>query len=316
MALANTAATEFGHSSLTPHHVLLGILREGSSTAIAVLGQLEVDLAELAHQTTAHLRGQTRIFTLAAQPTPQGAMSVINDAVAAANELHAAHVGCEHLLLAITRAQTTPASQLLARFSVTAKRVMAVMKSMTPATAAPETMPGAVEATAIGLARPEAARPMPGLMPAGRCALCDRVRGEDAGAVAIADLRLSRVFLGDNQGCAGWCVLLLKSHIEHLDVLPLDMQSALFGEVAAVARAIRAVFSTSGSDDRPPRINYECLGNQAAHIHWHVIPRHGDDPDPRNAVWGWPAERLRGAMTSEERAGLAMRIGAELREAK
>jgi diadenosine tetraphosphate (Ap4A) HIT family hydrolase len=27
------------------------------------------------------------------------------------------------------------------------------------------------------------------------------------------------------------------------------------------------------------------LGNQIAHIHWHLIPRPADDPAPREAVW-------------------------------
>src|SRR2546422_1234265 len=33
------------------------------------------------------------------------------------------------------------------------------------------------------------------------------------------------------------------------------------------------------------KINYELLGNQLPHIHWHIIPRLADDPSPREAVW-------------------------------
>ena len=32
-------------------------------------------------------------------------------------------------------------------------------------------------------------------------------------------------------------------------------------------------------------MNYELLGNQIAHIHWHLIPRPADDPAPRQPVW-------------------------------
>jgi len=32
-------------------------------------------------------------------------------------------------------------------------------------------------------------------------------------------------------------------------------------------------------------MNYELLGNQIAHIHWHLIPRRADDPAPRQPVW-------------------------------
>jgi len=130
------------------------------------------------------------------------------------------------------------------------------------------------------------------------CDLCDRLararRGEHPGLIAV--LPESTVFLADTQGCPGWCVLVLNDHAEHLDDLPLSRQERLFADVAAVARAIRAVHG-------PVRINYECLGNQSPHVHWHVIPRHANDPTPREAVWGWTREALRGQMPESDRRG-------------
>jgi len=146
------------------------------------------------------------------------------------------------------------------------------------------------------------------------CPLCDVVNrcrdGSHPGL--IATLPECHVVLGDNQGCAGWCVLVLREHAEHLDELAGERQQAIFGEVSRVAGAIRRVFPASGAGGGPPRINYECLGNQVHHIHWHVIPRHADDPDARNAVWGWPAERLRGAIDDAARAALIARLRAEI----
>lgn len=144
------------------------------------------------------------------------------------------------------------------------------------------------------------------------CLLCARVGGESGPMTRVADLPETIVFLNDQQGCAGWCVLVLREHAEHLGALAIERQHRIFGEVARVAGAIRAAFPTSGVGGGPPRINYECLGNLTPHIHWHVIPRHGDDPEPRAAVWGWPAERLRGAMGEGERAGLAAILRAAL----
>ena len=141
------------------------------------------------------------------------------------------------------------------------------------------------------------------------CPLCDRLKSPDpAPLVRIAAFRQSTAFLNDQQGCAGWCVLVLNRHVEHLDELPEEAQVALFAEVSGVARAIRAVHATTGAGGGPPRINYECLGNQTAHVHWHVIPRHADDPEPRKPVWGWPEERLAGSMTRAERVALAAKI--------
>jgi diadenosine tetraphosphate (Ap4A) HIT family hydrolase len=142
------------------------------------------------------------------------------------------------------------------------------------------------------------------------CPLCERLAGPDA--MLIATLAESAVLLGDNQGCRGWCVLVLRRHVEHLDELDEARQARVFAEVARVARAIRAEFPASGAGGGPPRINYECLGNQVAHVHWHVIPRHADDPDPRSAVWGRAAADLRGDMSGADRQALATRLRARL----
>ncbi len=128
----------------------------------------------------------------------------------------------------------------------------------------------------------------------------------------IAQLDETCAVLSERQGCRGWCVLILKEHVEHLDELSIDRQGRVFADVSRVARAIRAVFATSGVGGGPPRINYECLGNQAAHVHWHVIPRHADDPDPKNAIWGWSEERLRGYCSAREDAELAEMLRASL----
>lgn len=136
------------------------------------------------------------------------------------------------------------------------------------------------------------------------CPLCAAL--ETPGKLTpLAKLGECDVFLNDKQGCLGWCVLVLREHVEHMDAMTLERQARVFGEVALAARALRQHFG-------PVRINYECLGNQVHHVHWHVIPRHADDPDPKNAIWGWPAERLAGAMSDEARASLAAALKAGL----
>jgi diadenosine tetraphosphate (Ap4A) HIT family hydrolase len=148
------------------------------------------------------------------------------------------------------------------------------------------------------------------------CEICDRIQEIKAGKHPLFLDELSETFavLGDNQGCPGWCVLLLKDHIEHLALLSIERQQRVFADVARVAGAIRAEFATSGAGGTPPRINYECLGNVAAHVHWHVVPRHADDPTPRAPVWGWSADALRGTMSMEERKELAARLRTRLRD--
>ncbi|MBL9002322.1 MAG: HIT domain-containing protein [Phycisphaerae bacterium] len=140
------------------------------------------------------------------------------------------------------------------------------------------------------------------------CPLCQTLTSAKANPHYLAELGESVVLLGENQGCPGWCVLIAKDHIEHLAEWPRDRQARLFDDVARVAAAVRAAFPGGGAGGGPVRINYECLGNQVAHVHWHVIPRHADDPTPRQAVWGWTPEQLRGGMTATQRVALALQL--------
>jgi hypothetical protein len=36
---------------------------------------------------------------------------------------------------------------------------------------------------------------------------------------------------------------------------------------------------------RPHKLNYELLGNQVPHLHWHLFPRYLDDPQRLQPVW-------------------------------
>lgn len=123
------------------------------------------------------------------------------------------------------------------------------------------------------------------------CPLCQTLAQIRAGAFArhVCSLEHCEVILHDNQVCAGWCVLIYREHAEHAAELAPDVERAVFAEAARVGRAVREVFPQSGAriDGRvaPPRINYANLGNVVGHIHWHVVPRHGDDPDPRAVPW-------------------------------
>jgi diadenosine tetraphosphate (Ap4A) HIT family hydrolase len=48
--------------------------------------------------------------------------------------------------------------------------------------------------------------------------------------------------------------------------------------MSLVAEAVFRAFT-------PRKLNYELLGNAVPHLHWHLFPRHSDDPHPRGPVW-------------------------------
>ena len=68
------------------------------------------------------------------------------------------------------------------------------------------------------------------------------------------------------------------AHVREMTDLSPDEREHCMLVVWAVERALRDTL-------KPDKINIASLGNQVPHLHWHVLPRFGDDahfPDP---VW-------------------------------
>jgi diadenosine tetraphosphate (Ap4A) HIT family hydrolase len=80
------------------------------------------------------------------------------------------------------------------------------------------------------------------------------------------------------------------------DVLEVDAR-----RVARLATEIRAELA-------PARINFARLGNFLAHVHWHVIPRYADDPEPLYPIWVRPLAERRVALPARERDALIVRL--------
>lgn len=115
----------------------------------------------------------------------------------------------------------------------------------------------------------------------------------------IADCGLSRAYLHDDQFFPGWTVLVLKRHATELFDLSRADRSSLIEEVSAVAGLLAGEW-------RAVKINYELLGNQLPHIHWHVIPRLPQDPAPLEPVWRITHEPVR--LTPESLSSMVERL--------
>ena len=88
----------------------------------------------------------------------------------------------------------------------------------------------------------------------------------------------SVALLGPWQFYHGYCVLVARSHATELSRLPGVERRAYLDEMCLLARAIEECF-------RPHKLNYELLGNQVPHLHWHLFPRYADDLDRLKPVW-------------------------------
>jgi diadenosine tetraphosphate (Ap4A) HIT family hydrolase len=112
------------------------------------------------------------------------------------------------------------------------------------------------------------------------CPFCDKLLQLDrlpAGEV-VWSFPHSVALLGTHQFYRGYCVLVSRQHARELSGLADPVRMAYLEEMCLLARAIEQAF-------RPHKLNYELLGNQVPHLHWHLFPRSQDDPEVLNPVW-------------------------------
>lgn len=146
-------------------------------------------------------------------------------------------------------------------------------------------------------------------MPCPACERITRLRTSDD-PFFLAELRESFAVLHKHQPfgteVGGWCTLWLKDHHEQLALLPRDRQARLSDDVTDLATAMHAALTPLGMR----RVNYECLGNVVAHIHWHLIPRFDPphDPNPGATVWVRPAAELECGVDDEIRDRLVREL--------
>lgn len=99
-----------------------------------------------------------------------------------------------------------------------------------------------------------------------------------------------------------------KTHTKELHNLSKENRDLFLSEMADVAEAVCRAF-------KPKKLNYELLGNTDEHIHWHLIPRYGTDPDPKMPIWTLGKEVLAAASsrpTPEKLAALKAKLQVEL----
>ncbi len=115
----------------------------------------------------------------------------------------------------------------------------------------------------------------------------------------IAEAGLTRAYLHDDQFFRGWTVLVLKRHATELFHLSQGERTGLMEEVARAAETLARELGAI-------KINYELLGNQLPHIHWHLIPRLAQDPAPLEPVWRVVHEPV--SLPSDQLAALCGRL--------
>lgn len=124
------------------------------------------------------------------------------------------------------------------------------------------------------------------------CLICDRIEMIKNGTnpYFVKELETGYVVIGDHQHFKGYTLFLCKLHETELFDLDKDFAAKFSAEMILVAKAVKNAYNAD-------KINYECLGQGDAHLHWHIFPRRaGDIGEYGNngigPVWWYPADKM------------------------
>ena len=112
------------------------------------------------------------------------------------------------------------------------------------------------------------------------CFICDRINliktGENR--YFVKELETGNIVFCDYQFYKGYTIFISKIHTHEPHLLDSKLRDLFLHEMALVGEAVYKTFN-------PQKLNYELLGNSDSHLHFHLIPRHKDDINPKTAIW-------------------------------
>ena len=73
-------------------------------------------------------------------------------------------------------------------------------------------------------------------------------------------------------------MVVARTHATELSQLHPQERMGYLDEMCRLAHVLEMCF-------QPRKLNYELLGNQVPHLHWHLFPRRADDADALKPVW-------------------------------
>ncbi len=113
-------ALRLGNDFIGTEHLVLGLIRDGESTAIKILRSLNIDLAELRKEIEIAVKDKTgkNIANINSLPLTKQAEKVIRITVLEAKAQKSALVESEHLMLSILKNKENIATQILNQFDV------------------------------------------------------------------------------------------------------------------------------------------------------------------------------------------------------
>jgi len=113
-----------------------------------------------------------------------------------------------------------------------------------------------------------------------KCLICQRIKliKQGKNPYFIKELTTGYAVLGDYQFFPGYCLLLCKFHKTELHQLDQKFKLKFLDEMSQLAEAVFKTF-------KPDKLNYELLGNQDKHLHWHIFPRYKKEKKFNKPIW-------------------------------
>src|SRR3984957_5863853 len=103
MKLPNKGAMRFNHEYIGTEHILLGLVKEGSSVAATVLKNLDIDLRKIRLEVEKVVQSGPDEVTSGKLPQTPRAKKIIECSIEEARSLNHNYVGTEHILLGLLR---------------------------------------------------------------------------------------------------------------------------------------------------------------------------------------------------------------------
>lgn len=121
-------ANRLGNKSITPAHLLLGIIRDGEGAAVDALLQLGVDLKHLKSIIENEIREPMHGYSDENIPMDEQAMNCLKYSTLEARKLSSSVVDTEHLVLAFLKTNNSKASQSLQMNGITYDKFYSVIE--------------------------------------------------------------------------------------------------------------------------------------------------------------------------------------------
>ena len=132
------------------------------------------------------------------------------------------------------------------------------------------------------------------------CELCATPGGE----VLWRD-EFCRIVLVDDPDYPGFCRVVLERHVKEMTDLAPAERNRLMNAVFATEATLRDLL-------HPRKVNLASLGNAVPHLHWHVVPRHGDDRHFPKPIWAEPSRASATPRAAPDRRALAAALAQRL----